>query len=90
MTNSATTRLNFLTGFDLLDDWFAIAVLHLSDVEQRVRVPVVRRPVVHKDPGTTAATVHHDPIIQSRVEDIGGLHGLSDGEVPGGKNTGTL
>lgn len=90
MTNAATTGLNFLTGFDLLDDWFAITVLHLLDVEQGVRVPVVRRPVVHKDPGTTAATVHHDPIIQSRVEDVSGLHGLSDGEVPGGKDTDTL
>ncbi len=62
-------------------------VPHLSDVQQSVRVPIVWGPVVHKDPRTAAATVHHNPIIQSRVEDVSGLHGLRDGEVPGGEQT---
>lgn len=76
----------FLTRFDLLDDRFVVVVLHLSDVQQGVGVPVVGGPVVHKDPRAAAATVHHDAIIQCRVEDISGLHGLCDGEVPGEEN----
>lgn len=88
--NSAATELHFLTRFDLFDDWFAVTVPHLSDVQQGVRVPIVGWPVVHKDPGATAATVHHDPIIQSRVEDVSGLHGLCNGEVPGWENAETL
>lgn len=72
-----------LTRFDLLDHRSAVAVLHLSYVQQGVRVTVVGGPVVHEDPGAAAAAVHHDPIIQSRVQDICGLHGLCNGEVPG-------
>lgn len=64
-----------------------VAVLHLSDVQQGVRVPVVGGPVVDEDPRTTAATVHHDPVIQGGVEDVSGLHGLCDGEVPDGEQT---
>lgn len=82
VTNSATAELHFLTRFDFFDDWFAVVVLHLSDVQQGVRVPVVRGPVVHKDPRATAATVHHDAIIQRGVEDVSGLHGLCHGQVP--------
>lgn len=78
---------HFLTWFDLFDDGFVVAVLHLSDVQQGVRVPVVGGPVVHEHPRTAAAAVHHDPIVQSGVEDIGGLHGLCDGEVPVGEQT---
>lgn len=78
---------DFLTWFDLLDDRFVVAVLHLSDVQQGVRVPVVGGPVVHEHPRTAAAAVHHDPVIQSGVEDVGGLHGLCDGEVPVGGQT---
>lgn len=47
-------------------------------------------PVVHKDPRTAAATVNNDAIIESRVADVCGLHGLYDGEIPERKNkTGT-
>lgn len=42
-------------------------------------------PVVHEHPGAAAAAVHHDPVIQRRVQDVGGLHGLCDGEVPEGE-----
>lgn len=71
-----------LTRFDLLDHRSAVAVLHLSYVQQGVGVTVVGGPVVHEDPGAAAAAVHHNPIIQSRVQDICGLHGLCNGEVP--------
>lgn len=64
-----------------------VAVLHLPDVQQGVRVPVVGGPVVHEHPGAAAATVHHDPVIQSGVEDVGGLHGLGDGQVSVGEQT---
>lgn len=63
-------------------------VPHLPDVQQSVGVPIVGGPVVHKDPGAAATTVHHDPVIQSRIEDVSGLHGLQDGEVPDGEQAG--
>lgn len=47
-------------------------------------------PVIHKDPGATAATVYHDAIIQWRVEDVSSLHRLSEGEVSEGEQTETL
>ena len=71
-----------LTRFDLLDHRLPLTVLHLPDVQQGVGVPIVGGPVVHKDPGAAAATVHHNPIIQRWVLQVCGLHGLSQGEVP--------
>lgn len=56
-------------------------VSHLSDVQQGVGVSIVGGPVVHKDPGAAAATIHHNPIIQCRVEDVSSFHGLSKGEI---------
>lgn len=46
-------------------------------------------PVVHEDPGAAAATVNHNAVIQSRVEDVSRLHGLGDGEVSAGEATET-
>lgn len=75
-----------LTRFDLLDDRFVLAVLHLSDVQQGVGVPVVGGPVVHEDPRTAAAAVHHDAVVEGRVQDVGGLHGLGHGQVAAGQS----
>lgn len=83
MEKLSNLRLQLLTRFDLLNHRFVVVVLHLSDVQQGVGVPVVGGPVVHKDPRAAAATVHNNPIIQSGVEDISGLHGLGHREVSG-------
>ncbi len=39
-----------------------------------MRVAVVPRPGVHKHTGATAATVHHQPVVQVGVIGVRGLH----------------
>uniref|UniRef100_A0A8B9SN84 Solute carrier family 25 member 28 n=23 Tax=Neognathae TaxID=8825 RepID=A0A8B9SN84_ANAPL len=60
------------TRFDLLDHGPAATVPHLADVQQVVRVAVVRRPDVDEDPGAAAAAVHHHAVAQRRVLRVGG------------------
>lgn len=77
------------TGFNFLDDGAAAPVPHLLDVQQVVRVPVVRGPEVDEDPGPAAPAVHHHPVIKGRVVGVGGRQLLRPSQVPAAQRLST-
>lgn len=74
-----------LTRFDFHDHWFAILISHLLDVQQFMRVTIVPGPAVHKDPGATTTTVHHQAIVQVGVACVCCLHVSHPRQVPSGQ-----
>lgn len=52
-----------LTWFDLHDHWFAVLISHLLNVQQFMGIAIMPGPTVHKNPGATAATVHHQAVV---------------------------
>lgn len=52
------------TWLDFLDNGLAAPVSHLLDIQQVMRVPIVRWPEIHKDPGAAAPTINNNPVVQ--------------------------
>lgn len=52
------------TWFDLHDHWLAVLISHLLNVQQFVEITIMPWPAVYKHPGATAATIHHQAIVQ--------------------------
>lgn len=77
------------TGFNFLDDGAAAAVPHLPDVQQVVRVPVVRGPEVNENAGPAAPAVHHHPVIKGRVLGVRGRQLLRPRQVPAARRLST-
>ena len=71
-----------LTWFNLLDHGAAVLRPHLPDVQEGVRVSIVRGPVVNEDPRAAAPAVHNNPIVQCGVQNIRRLHVLNNRQVP--------
>lgn len=74
--------LSFLTRFDFHDHWLAVLISHLPDVQEFMRITVVTGPAVDKYPGATAATVHHQTIVQVGVARIRHIHISDPRQVP--------
>lgn len=70
------------TWFNFHNHWFSVFVPHLFDVQQIMWVAIVSWPTVHKDPRSTAATVHHDAIVQVGVVSICGFRISYSSKVP--------
>lgn len=51
------------TWLDFFNDWLAISVSHLFDVQQIMGVAIMSWPEINKNPGATATTVHNKSII---------------------------
>lgn len=71
-----------LTRFDLHDHWLAVLISHLPDVQQFMGITIVSGPAVHKYPRATAATVHHQAIVQVGVACICCIHISHSSQVP--------
>lgn len=74
-----------LTWFDLHDHWLAVLISHLLNVQQFMGITIMPGPAVHKDPGATAATVHHQAIVQVGVARICRVHIRHPCQVPFGQ-----
>lgn len=61
----------------------SVLIPHLSDVQQIMRVAVVPRPTIDKDPRATAPTVHHDPVVHIGVVGVCGFNVGHSGQVSG-------
>lgn len=80
-----TLLICILTRFDFHDHWLAMLISHLLNVQQFMRITIMPRPAVHKDPGAAAATVHHQAIVEVGVACIRCLHISHPCQVPSGQ-----
>jgi len=71
-----------LTWFDLHDHRLAVLISHLPNVQQFTGITVMPGPAVHKYPGATAATVHHQAVVQVGVACICCIHIIHLCQVP--------
>lgn len=53
-----------ITWLDLHDHRLPILISHLLNVQEFFGIPIVPGPTVHKYPGATAATIHHQAVAQ--------------------------
>lgn len=71
-----------LTRLDLHDYWLAVLISHLPYVQQFTGITVVPGPAVHKHPGATAATVHHQAVVQVGIACIRRIQVSNSRQVP--------
>lgn len=70
------------TRFDLHDHWLAVLISHLPNVQQFMGITIMLGPTVHEYPGATAATVHHQAVVQVGVACICRIHICHPRQVP--------